>query len=193
MKRAWPCITLVVILGGLLVTCVVVSNAAIEDSSFISEYETLLEKYGVDTLNRKSHFLAQIAHETWGFLLLTEFISDEKAEKLYGVGTAVGKTLGNLEIGDGAKYKGRGWIMLTGRFNYQQYGDLIDVDLINHPELAALSSNAWLIAALFWEKNGLNELADANDIAEITLKVSGSLDSLEERKYWLKKFELKNK
>ncbi len=62
------------------------------------------------------------------------------------------------------------------------------MDLINHPELAALSSNAWLIAVLFWEENGLNELADVNDIAGITAKVSGNLDSLDSRKYWLKKF-----
>jgi len=192
MKKSLPFITLLVLLSGLLVTCIAISETVIDEYFFISEYEKLLEDYGVDTKNRKAHFLAQIAHETWGFLFLTEVISDKKAEKLYGIDTSVGKTLGNTEIGDGAKYKGRGWIMLTGRFNYQKYGDLIDVDLINNPELAALSSNAWLIAVLFWEKNGLNELADVNDISGITAKVSGNIDSLSSRMHWLNEFEVKN-
>jgi len=188
MKKAFPYITLLVLIGGILITCVAVSETVAEEPYFTSEYETLLESYGVDTQNRKAHFLTQVAHETWGFTLLTEFISDEKAEELYGVGTAVGVKLGNTQTGDGAKYKGRGWIMLTGRYNYQKYGELIEVDLINNPGLAALSSNAWLIAVLFWEQNGLNELADVNDISGITAKVSGSLESLESRKRWLNKF-----
>jgi len=184
--------TFVAVLASILAISVLINNkvsATPKISSVVSEYSQLLEYYGIDTPNRKAHFLAQMAYETWGFLLFTELISDEYAEKLYGADTKLGRLLGNTKIGDGAKYKGRGWIMLTGRSNYQKYGDLIGEDLINNPELAAISANAWLIAILYWKENGLNELADSHNIAGITIKVSGSLNSLDERKNWFKKFE----
>ena len=130
-----------------------------------------------------------MAYETSGFFLLTELISDDRAEELYGVGTVAGNVLGNTEIGDGAKFKGRGLIMLTGRYNYQRYGDLIGVDLIKIPELAAEPDNAWFIAVLFWTVKGLNELADVDDIEGITKKINGGLGGLEGRKKWFERFE----
>jgi putative chitinase len=56
-------------------------------------------------------------------------------EFLYGVGTPTGKSLGNTEPGDGAKYIGRGYIQITGRANYTVYAKLTGLDLVNKPEL----------------------------------------------------------
>ncbi|HET8689573.1 MAG TPA: glycoside hydrolase family 19 protein, partial [Methanosarcina sp.] len=65
-------------------------------------------------------------------------------EKLYGVGTSKGKTLGNTQVGDASRYVGRGFIQISGRYNYDRYGTLAGVDLINNPEL--LVSNAEISA-----------------------------------------------
>lgn len=142
----------------------------------------LLAEYGITDENRVNHFLAQMSHESGGFKHMTELRSDESAERKYGVGTSVGRRLGNTEPGDGAKYKGRGIIQLTGRDNYRRFGNMIGVDLENNPELAANPEIAVRIAAAYWQSKGLNQLADAGDIKEITRRINGGYNGLADRK-----------
>jgi hypothetical protein len=58
----------------------------------------------------------------------------------YEPGTAIGKRLGNVFLGDGARYRGRGYVQLTGRRNYGEMTNALslsgDDDLVNHPERA---------------------------------------------------------
>ena len=81
---------------------------------------------------------------------------DETAyfEKKYGYKTKTGKGLGNTQEGDGAKYKGRGYIQLTGRANYEQVGNLIGIDLVNNPELANDPKIAAKIVPAFFKVGG---------------------------------------
>ena len=89
--------------------------------------------------------------------------------------------LGNVEPGDGFRFRGRGLIQTTGRANYQATGNALGVDLVSEPgrlrepELAARS------AAWFWREHGLNELADAGDFMRITRRINGGTNGYEQR------------
>lgn len=60
----------------------------------------------------------------------------EFAEMVYGHQTVIGRSMGNTEPGDGWKYRGRGYIQITGKSNYKKFGDLLKVDLVGNPDLA---------------------------------------------------------
>jgi predicted chitinase len=70
--------------------------------------------------------------------------------------------LGNTEIGDGPKYKGRGYIQITGRKNYTAAASALGLPLVDHPELAAIPGNAARIAGWFWMTNGLNAFSQSD-------------------------------
>lgn len=77
---------------------------------------------------------------------IDEFGNDDRFNRLYGPGTSVGKVLGNTQPGDGARFKGRGYVQLTGRNNYLRAGKFLHVDLIANPDLAKKPDLAYRIA-----------------------------------------------
>ncbi len=156
-------------------------NATPEIKAAFNDSEATLSKYGIDTPARQKMFLAQTAHESANFTALTEKISNSRAESNYGYQSSVGQRLGNVAPGDGARYKGRGIIQLTGRSNYQKIGDRIGVDLVNNPSLAADPKMAIEIAAAFWQQSGLNQLADSGDVRAVTKVLNGGLNGLSSR------------
>lgn len=66
------------------------------------------------------------------------------------------KVLGNDQPGDGYKYRGRGLIQITGRYNYTKYGKLIKMDLVNHPDVALDPIIACWIFAEYFKDHGLD-------------------------------------
>lgn len=148
----------------------------------ISGQETL-EKHGINTPERLRHFLAQMGHESASFTASEERPSKHSGNNFqnYDPGTRVGRILGNTQPGDGARFKGRGLIQLTGRDNYRRYGKMIGVDLENNPELAAEPEVALAIAAAYWESKGLNELADSGNIKQITKRINGGYNGYKDR------------
>jgi|DEB0MinimDraft_10_1074344.scaffolds.fasta_scaffold00353_3 predicted chitinase len=148
-----------------------------------------LEKYGINNPTRLRMFLAQMGHESQHFQRLKENRSDASAERKYGMYTSVGKKLGNTQPGDGAKFKGRGIIQLTGRYNYTHYGKALGIDLINNPELAADPKVALEIAAMYWKDKGLNELADQGNFREITRRINGGYNGYDDRLNKLRKLQ----
>lgn len=117
--------------------------------------------------------MAQVMHESGGLQEMKELSSGKQYE---------GRSdLGNIKSGDGRRYKGRGFIGLTGRNNYKKYGDMLGIDLVNNPELASDPEIALAIAAAYWKDNGLNRLADKNDIKGITKKINGGYNGLKSR------------
>lgn len=133
-----------------------------------------LRRFGIDNDMRCTHFLAQICHESDGFCTTVEYASGKAYE-----GRA---DLGNKEPGDGVRYKGRGLIQLTGRDNYRRYGKDLRLDLVGDPDLAAEPATSLLIACAFWTLNGLNSLADLNDVEAITRRINGGLNGLADRR-----------
>ena len=79
------------------------------------------------------------------------------------------------ETGDGWRYRGRGFIPLTGRYNYIRYGEYLGLDLEGNPDLAEKEEIAAEIAAEFWHRSDLNEAADVLDLVAIRRKVNGGL------------------
>jgi len=88
----------------------------------------------------------------------------------------------NTEEGDGWKYHGRGLIQLTGRENYANCGSGLGVDFIGNPDWLLDPKYAALSAAWFWNKKGLNALADAQDYDTMTKRINGGLLGLDDRK-----------
>jgi putative chitinase len=166
---------------------------------FINAKPELIEKFfnpllvkmndnGITTLLRKAHFLAQIGHES-GELRFTEEIASGAAYE----GRA---DLGNTETGDGVRFKGRGLIQLTGRANYQAYGDARGKDYVTPENYKLIATDADLavdVACWFWNEHNLNDKADKDDLNGITKTINGGFNGLEDRKKKLKraKFFLK--
>lgn len=98
-------------------------------------------------------------------------------------GGAWGKVnLGNTQVGDGWRFRGRGLIQLTGRANYQAYKKYSGFDVITNPDLASRPDIAIDIAGWFWSiKYNLNPIADTNNITAITKKINGGLTNFSER------------
>lgn len=166
--------------------------------------ERLLKKYaesqgivGVEL----AAFLAQCAHETYNFAELVERASGSAYEPVFKIDKKTKKTivdprtgkpinynataakLGNVKVGDGARYKGRGFIQLTGRDNYRMAstGVFGDDRLLHKPELAAEPHVAAKIAVWYWQNRVQNRVADFKDIKSVTYPINAGLAGLESR------------
>lgn len=141
-----------------------------------------MKEFSINVPSRKTAFIAQIAHETGGFRWFRELGNDTYFKKYDGR-----KDLGNVNPGDGARFKGRGFIQITGRINYSKAAAVLNVDLINNPELAEDLVMAVRIAGWYWSSRGLNELADKDNFLEITRRINGGVNGLAQRKeYWMR-------
>jgi len=176
--------------------------------SVIDQIPNIQEKFGINTSLRLAHFLAQAGHESGGFKITaenlnysakglqgifkkyfpSESLANDYAKKPQKIANRVYSGRmgnGNEASGDGYKFRGRGYIQLTGRDNYTAFGKSIGVAIEENPDLVgtqyALASAAW-----FWQKNKLNEIADggATDdvVTKITKKVNGGVIGLDARK-----------
>lgn len=131
--------------------------------------------YGIlDNSLRLIHFLAQLAHESGNFRYMEEIASGAAYEGR--------KDLGNVNKGDGVRYKGRGPIQLTGRANYRRYGQQLGIDFENNPAIVALPSVGMLVACKYWSENNLNVFADYDDVTTITRRINGGLNGFDDRK-----------
>ncbi|HEY1433224.1 MAG TPA: glycoside hydrolase family 19 protein [Stellaceae bacterium] len=140
----------------------------------LAEAMPVLERdYGIDTVDRQAHFLAQIIHESDGLRTTQEYATGQDYEGR--------KALGNVERGDGVRYKGRGLIQLTGRANYRAAGDALGFDYLQEPLRVERFPHAALVSGWFWRTHALNRHADADDIEAITRAINGGLTHLERR------------
>ena len=96
---------------------------------------------------------------------------------------------GNNQPGDGYRFRGRGFIQLTGRDNYASMSDkLLDrsIDLVADPDRAAEPDIAARIAVAFWTNRKINAIADLDDVSKVTRIVNGrALKGLEDRRQLL--------
>lgn len=95
---------------------------------------------------------------------------------------------GSEESGEGWKYRGRGFIQITGKENYFRLANDTDIDCLKNPDLLLEEANAMISALWFWDLKGLNLLADKNNIVGITKKINGGLNGIEHRKELFKKY-----
>jgi putative chitinase len=160
----------------------------------IEQIPGVMEKFQINTPLRLAHFLAQCGHESGGFRLTqenlnysakglmgtfkkyfpTEALANAYARQPQKIANKVyGGRMGNgLEAsGEGYKFRGRGYIQLTGKQNYTAFDLAVEDDILANPDLVsskhALSSAAW-----FWKKNGLSLIADTGSSAEVVTKIT---------------------
>ena len=174
-----------------------------------TKYKTILDLYEVNTKLRLAHFFSQISHESGlkpisenlnysaqgliqtfsKYFTTTEaLIFARRPEKIANRVYANRMGNGDEKSGDGWKYRGRGFIQITGKINYFQLANDTDLDCLKNPDLLLQEANAMISALWFWNKAGLNKLADKNDIKGITRKINGVTIGLAHRQELLKKY-----
>jgi putative chitinase len=175
------------------------------DEKWLEPLNSAFVKYDISTPVRQAFFIGQCAHESGNFKVLEEnlyysaaalmrvwpsrFTSNLVAETYANNPEKIANKVysgrlgnGDEESGDGWKYHGRGLIQLTGKDNYANCGSNLGVDFLVHPELLLDPKYAVLSAGWFWNKKGLNALADAHEYDTMTKRINGGLIGLDDRK-----------
>ena len=174
--------------------------------SVIAQIPSVQEKFEINTPLRLAHFLAQCGHESGGFKVVSENLNygaaglqsifkkyftaesakeyQRKPEKIANIVYANRMGNGNQASGEGYKFRGRGFIQLTGKENYTSFDKVVEDDIIANPELVA-TKYPLLSAAWFFHKNGLHKIADegATDavVTKVTKRVNGGTIGLPDR------------
>lgn len=171
------------------------------DEAWLRQIELQAPHYGIDTTHEMASFVSQFGHETAGFTRFEESLSysakrlmvvwprrfpdlttanlyahnpERLAEKVYG------GRMGNDQLGDGWKYRGRG-PQLTGKKNYTKASLLVDVDLVGNPDLMLTPEIGVQVACAGWKALKLDDADDDADAREETFIVNGGNIGLKER------------
>lgn len=186
----------------------------------ILDNKDILASYGIKTPLRLAHFLAQVSHESGGFMRMEEnliysdpnriaqiFRSDfdknkdkkispeelEDAKRYVRNKVAIANRVyenqngnGNEASGDGWKYRGRGFIQLTGKSNYAAAGKALKMNLVDNPDKASEVKTALEVAAWYFESRGCNKAADNDSLNGVTRLINGALVGLSHREQLLK-------
>jgi len=173
----------------------------------IAQIPDVMTKFEINTPLRLAHFLAQCGHESGGFKVVNENLNysakgllgvfkkyfpdgtkaalyERKPEKIANL--VYGNRMGNgpEASGEGFKFRGRGYIQLTGKDNYKAFDAVVPENLLESPELVA-TKYPLLSAAWFFHKNGLHKIADqgATDavVTSVTKRVNGGTIGLADR------------
>ncbi len=120
--------------------------------------------HAINSPLRIAHFLAQAAAETGDFRYMREIWGPTDAQRRYE-GRA---DLGNCIAGDGKRFLGRGIFQITGRDNYQRFGQKCGIDLACSPDLAEFPETAVQLACLYWTEKRLNQYADADSVLAVS-------------------------
>jgi len=163
-----------------------------------------MQRFNINTPKRMAAFIGQCAHESANFAMLTENLNyrmeslvrvwprhfptldvaaqyHRKPEQIANRAYANRMGNGPEASGEGWKYRGRGLIQLTGKDNYQLAGDALSVDLVASPDAVTGRAMAAMTAAWFWNKRGLNELADKGDNETISKRINGGTHGMDDR------------
>jgi putative chitinase len=164
-------------------------------------------KFDLGTPLRLAHFLAQCGHESAGFKAVSENLNygakglqsifkkyfpteakaleyERKPEKIANLVYANRMSNGDEKSGDGFRFRGRGYIQLTGRANYTLFNKFVDEDVVVNPDLVA-TKYPLLSAGWFFNSNGLHKLADGGStdavVTTVTKRVNGGVIGLADR------------
>lgn len=147
-------------------------------------FNNAMTQAGATTFLRAAHFIAQMGHESGGLRWLEELHDGSNYEGR--------KDLGNTRPGDGRRFKGRGIVQVTGRYNYGRFSQWANSKgLVNSPTFfvdnpAQVASPRWafLVAAWYWsaERPNLNAQADSDNLDAVTRSINGGTNGLADRR-----------
>jgi putative chitinase len=172
------------------------------DGKWFEPLQETFEKYQINTPKRQACFIGQCMHESGGFKFLKENLNysakalmatwpsrfpdmdtaekyERQPEKI--AGKVYNGRMGNTSPEEAAAFIGRGLIQLTGKDNYMAFGEAIGEDLVANPQLVEQPRYAALSAGWFWNKRGLNALADAMDVTTMTVRINGGRIGIDDR------------
>jgi predicted chitinase len=146
----------------------------------LQDLNSCLTRYKITTAPRLRHFLSQIAHESGGLIYTQELADGSDYEGR--------DDLGNVNAGDGPKYKGAGVIQLTGRANYQAFSNAIADPKVMDGVAYVAAKYPFTSAGFWWDNNDMNALCDGGETVEqVTLRVNGGYNGLEDRQHYYQK------
>lgn len=179
--------------------------------SWALQAPSVLAEFGIlQGRNRLHFFLAQIGHESGGLKAREENMnySAKRITQVWpkrfptlasaapfahnpeALGNKVyGGRMGNDQPGDGFKYRGRGYIQITGKDGYRQVGSRIGLDLVANPQLALDPEHCLRIACGFWSWKDINPKCDEGDFVAVTKRINGGTVGLGDRRDWLRKVQ----
>lgn len=153
------------------------NQAQVDNINGLCDHQGHLIQHGLlDNRFRVMHLVSQLCHESAHFKTLVEYAS--------GTAYCGRQDLGNTQPGDGPRFKGRGYIMLTGRYNYRTVGGRIGVDLENNPPVAAQPEIAVQTSGDYWTSRNINRWADGDaekNVQEVTKAINGGLNGYDDR------------
>ena len=137
----------------------------IKDQKLMELYKCL-RTFDITTQPRLRHFISQCSHESNGGRWMKEFASGNDYEGR--------KDLGNTQKGDGPRYKGAGFIQVTGRYNYQQFANYIkDPKVMNGVDYVS-QTYPFTVSGYWWMVNKMNELCDKGATCrQVSTRVNG--------------------
>lgn len=170
----------------------------------------ILPLWEINTIPRVAGFIAQCSHESRNFTVLTENLNysasalnkifpkyfkragrnaqeyHRQPEKIANVIYANRMDNGDTDSGDGWRFRGGGILQLTGRYNYTEFGEDVDMSAEEAVEYVRTKKGALDSACWFWDENNINKHCDNNDIIKMTKRINGGTIGLEDRKkHWL--------
>jgi putative chitinase len=183
--------------------------AGAHQAALVGRGPALFTRHGITGI-RLQFFLAQLGHESAGLSIMEEGLN----YSAQGLVTTFGKYFPTLAAatpfarnpqkianfvyanrmgngpaasGDGFRFRGRGYIQITGRENYGKIGAIAGVDLVANPDAAISPNHALEIACGFWAFKKINAIADTGDFVAVTRAINGGTKGLADRRAWLDK------
>ncbi|WP_341284967.1 endopeptidase [Priestia megaterium] len=146
----------------------------------VRDLNRTLQKYNIVTPARIRHFISQCAHES-GLGKWTKEIADGRLYEFR-------RDLGNVKPGDGPKYKGAGYLQITGRYNYQKFANEMGDQRIMEGVEYVSKNYPWSSAGYWWKMNNMNALVDSGtSVKGVTRKVNPGLRGLREREEYFRR------
>ena len=146
----------------------------------LSDLNSCISKFSITTLSRIRHFISQCSHESACGVYTKELASGDAYEGR--------RDLGNTQRGDGRKFKGGGYIQLTGRANYQALANYLGDQKVMQGVDYVANNYPWTSAGFWWYRNGMNSLCDSGaSVEQVTKRVNGGYNGLSSRKSYYNK------
>ena len=179
------------------------SDATVE--MLLKSLPAAMAKYEINTVNRLAAFLAQTAHESamfsahlenlnysakglrsvFGKYFPTDALANAYARNPQKIANRVyANRMGNGDekSGDGWKFRGRGWLQITGHDNVAAFAKSLDMKIDEAVAYLETAEGGFMGAGWFWSTNKLNSFADKGDIVTVSKRINGGTLGLEERK-----------
>jgi putative chitinase len=180
------------------------------DTALVDPFNETFERFGIVTPAQQASWIGQCGHEcgnfrimeenlnyraptllklfpqtpkrAWGFTPESAAAYEKQPQKI--ANRIYGNRMGNRDeaSGDGFRFRGSGFLQLTGMNNFYHAGQALGVDFIMQPELVRTPMYAAQTAGWFWQTHRLNQYADSGDILTMTKRINGGTIGLEDRK-----------